>query len=130
MKTIFTKEKDMSELDFSSGEEVTLVNEGCRSTLPHHCGGFKKGNNEENLKNYPKPTLIDSNKTINERKKKKKTRKSMLNKKFIHCRYCKKISHTIHNYWYVEACYFCGNKCYCEVSYCKKKALFHVPNCF
>jgi hypothetical protein len=35
MKTIFIKEKDMSELDCSSGQGETLVTEGVSSPPPH-----------------------------------------------------------------------------------------------
>jgi hypothetical protein len=42
MKTIFVKEKDMLELDFSSGEGATPVNEGVIPLPPHPCGRLKE----------------------------------------------------------------------------------------
>jgi hypothetical protein len=48
-KTIFMKETDMPELDFSSGDRETIVGEGVSSPPPHSCGRLKERSDEESL---------------------------------------------------------------------------------
>jgi hypothetical protein len=71
-KTIFVKEKDMSELACSSGEGETTVSEGVSSPPPHPCGRLKERNNEESLQTHPTPTLRDNNKPINEKRRRRR----------------------------------------------------------
>jgi hypothetical protein len=90
---------------------------------------LKERRDEEKLQTQPTPTLKERRKPISERKKKNKTKGSTSNKKFIVCQCCKKRGHTIHNYWYVEACSFFEKKGHCEVFYWKKQAMFYRPDC-
>jgi len=116
-KTIFVKEKNMPNLSFSLREGETSINEGGNPLPPHTSyGRLKNGSNEEISQTQPTPSLIESNKEINEIKKNKNTRGSTSNTKFIICHCCKKRVHTIDNCWYEETCSHCGKKFHLEIS--------------
>jgi hypothetical protein len=69
MKTIFVKDKDMSELAFSSREGETTISEGGIPLPPQpSCGRLKKGSDEKSLKTHPTPSLRRSNKPISQGK--------------------------------------------------------------
>jgi hypothetical protein len=83
---------------------------------------LKKGGDEISSKIHPTPKFIERN------KKKKKTKRSTLNKTFLVCHYCKKRGHTIDIYWYAEACSHFGKKGHCEVACWEKQFMFHELN--
>jgi hypothetical protein len=95
MKTTFVNSKDMTKLAFSSKERA-LVHEGDNEIPPQHsCGGLKKGSGDMNLKNRHSPSLRESNKKINQGKKKNNIKWYSSNKTSLFCHYCKKIGHNI-----------------------------------
>jgi hypothetical protein len=122
MKTIVLKDKDISDWAYSSGEIQTICEGGI--PLPPHtsCGRLKKGSNEKSLKTQPVPSLRRSSKSIIQRKKKKKTKRSPSNETFLVCHYCKKKGHNVSHCWYIETCSYCGKKAYCEASCYKNQA--------
>jgi hypothetical protein len=116
-KTIFVKEKNMPNLSCSLREGETSINEGGNPLPPHTSyGRLKNGSNEETSQTQPTPSLIESNKKINEIKKNKNTKGSTSNMTFVICHCCKKRVHTIDICWYEETCSHCGKKFHLEIS--------------
>lgn len=111
IKNFFVNATYMPELACLSGG-VVVVNEG-GSPLPSHtsCGKLKESDNEESSQTQPTLAFRESNKPINERKK-KKAKGSTSNMTFLVCHRCKKRDHTIDICSYVETCSQCG-KCKC-----------------
>jgi hypothetical protein len=73
-----------------------MVSEGGIPLPPQpSCGRLKEGSDEKSLKTQPTPALRESNKKINQGKKKKKTKRSTSNKTFLVCHCCKKRGHNI-----------------------------------